>query len=90
MILLHNLFQKQPELFIKDNVPFAYAFFIYLFFHHFILAKFKTERLFRVYKCNIMQIILIRQFFSMIFPEKVSFFSLYLTLQCKIIDYEPF
>ncbi|WP_211231990.1 hypothetical protein, partial [Prevotella corporis] len=85
-----TFFQKQPERFIKDNVPFAYAFFIYLFFHYFILAKLKTERLFCFCKCNIMQIISIRQIFLMIFPEKVSFFSLYLTLQCKIIDYEPF
>ncbi|KXA36043.1 hypothetical protein HMPREF3226_01902, partial [Prevotella corporis] len=82
--------QKQPERFIKDYVPFAYAFFIYLFFHYFILAKFKTERLFCACMCNIRQFISIYQFFSMTFLPKVSFFSLYLTLQCKIIDYEPF
>jgi len=35
--------------------------------------RIKTERLFRVYKCNIMQIISIRQIFRGIFLQKVSF-----------------
>ena len=42
---------------------------MYLFFHYFILAKLKTERLFRIYKRKVMQIISIRQIFLMIFPE---------------------